>query len=573
MKPSTRYLISFFLLITLLIFLLLASNSATYATQAQIEQALATITLTRTSTPDGRPVEVAQGIAAVTNTPTRTPTPINIGNFVWDDLDGDGRQDAGELGLAGVSVQLWNSAKNDLIDSAITSASGSYTVTAPLPGNYRIRVLLPNASDEFSPKDMAGGDDLKDSDINPSGTDFGFTDSFNLASNVISITTKDAGIKIFRTPTPTRTPTPINVGNFVWDDVDGDGNQDAGEPGMSGITVQLWNSAKNDLIDSAITSATGIYSVTAPLPGDYRIRVLLPSPSDQFSPKNMAGGDDLKDSDVNPSGADFGFTDIYTFGSNLISITTIDAGIIRYRTPTPTRTPTPINVGNLVWNDLDGDGNQDAGEPGLGGITVQLWNSAKTQLIHSAVTNASGLYTLIAPTPGDYRVRVLRPTAGDQFTIKDSLSATDQSDSDINATGINLGFTDVYTFASNLISITTIDAGLSVVQLTPTPSNTPTATPTPHPPNASPLRNFTNNYIVEVSWSGVTWATGYTLQVDNNANFSSPEYSLPNIAASERSTFALLPYADALYYWRVGAKDAGGAIHWSTVETFTINIP
>ena len=81
--------------------------------------------------------------------------------------------------------------------------------------------------------------------------------------------------------------------------------------------------------------------------------------------------------------------------------------------PTATRTPTPINVGNFVWDDLDQDGRQDAGEPGLAGITVQLWNGAKTQLVGSAVTNASGNYSLVAPTPGDYRVRVVRPTAAD----------------------------------------------------------------------------------------------------------------------------------------------------------------
>ena len=61
--------------------------------------------------------------------------------------------------------------------------------------------------------------------------------------------------------------------------------------------------------------------------------------------------------------------------------------------PTATRTPTPINVGNFVWDDLDQDGRQDAGEPGLAGIVVQLWNSDKTQLIDSAVTNASGNYS------------------------------------------------------------------------------------------------------------------------------------------------------------------------------------
>lgn len=31
---------------------------------------------------------------------------------------------------------------------------------------------------------------------------------------------------------------------------------------------------------------------------------------------------------------------------------------------------TPINVGNLVWNDVDGDGVKDANEPGLGSVTV-----------------------------------------------------------------------------------------------------------------------------------------------------------------------------------------------------------
>jgi hypothetical protein len=67
----------------------------------------------------------------------------------------------------------------------------------------------------------------------------------------------------------------------------------------------------------------------APLPGDYRIRVVLPNESDTFSPKDQAGGDDQLDSDINPNGANLGFTDVYTFGSNLISITTIDAGIIR----------------------------------------------------------------------------------------------------------------------------------------------------------------------------------------------------------------------------------------------------
>jgi hypothetical protein len=304
--------------------------------------------------------------------------------------------------------------------------------------------------------------------------------------------------------TATRTPTPINVGNFVWDDLDHDGRQDAGEPGIAGVTVQLWNGAKNDLIDSAVTNASGIYQLTAPTPGDYRVRVLLPNAAlDQFSPKDAAA-DDLTDNDVNPSGGDFGFTHIYTFGSNLISITSIDAGIIVYRPPTPTRTPTPINVGNFIWHDLNGDGVQTAGEPGVQNVLVQLWNAAKNDLIDSAVTNASGIYQLTAPTPGDYRVRVLLPT-GASFTLKNQ--GSDLADSDVNPAGVDAGFTDSYTFGSNLISITSIDIGLLNVPpvipppWSPTPTATatltPTATTSPEPTAATPtVGSFTADQLV-----------------------------------------------------------------------------
>jgi hypothetical protein len=412
-------------------------------------------------------------------TPTRTPTPINVGNFVWDDIDGDGRQDAGEPGLSGYTVQLWNSTKTNLIDSDVTNANGNYTVVAPTPGNYRVRVVL-KTGDTFSPKDSASATDTTDSDINPSGTNFGFTDTYVFASNLISITSIDAGIKKFRTPTPTRTPTPVNFGNFVWDDIDGDGRQDAGEPGLSGYTVQLWNSTKTNLIDTDVTSASGNYTVTSPGPGNYRIRVLLKT-GDTFSPKDSASATDTTDSDINPSGTNFGFTDIYNIASNVISITSIDAGIKKFRTPTPTRTPTPVNFGNFVWDDIDGDGLQDAGEPGVAGYTVQLWNSTKTLLIDSDVTNASGNYTVTSPGPGNYRIRVLL-NGGDSFSPKD-VGSDDTDDSDINPSGADAGFTDIYAIASNVISITSIDAGIEDPSPppTPTPTVTPTATPTPDP--------------------------------------------------------------------------------------------
>jgi hypothetical protein len=316
------------------------------------------------------------------------------------------------------------------------------------------------------------------------------------AEELREIQVRQGAPRIIATPTPTRTPTPINIGNFVWDDLDKDGRQDAGEPGLAGITVQLWNSTKTQLLYQAITNSSGIYKVIAPLPGNYRVRVLLPSALDQFTTKDAAGGDNQLDSDINPTGTNFGFTDIFPLASNVISTTIMDAGIIIYRPPTPTRTPTPISIGNFVWNDYNGDGRQDAGEDGLVGITVQLWNSSKTYLLDQTVTGPTGIYRLVAPLPGNYRVRVLAPV-GASFTLKDQ--GADTLDSDFNPGGVNSGFTDVYTLASNVISITSIDAGLINVPPTPTPTltftpSTPTATPTaPDTTATAPSESLTDN--------------------------------------------------------------------------------
>jgi hypothetical protein len=249
--------------------------------------------------------------------------------------------------------------------------------------------------------------------------------------------------------------------------------------------VQLWNSTKTLLIDSDVTDANGNYTLTSSGPGNYRIRALLNGAGDQFSLKD-AGADDLKDSDINPGGTSAGFTDVYAFASNLISINSIDIGIIKFATPTPTRTPTPINIGNFIWAD-DGDGVQEAGEPGLANVQVQLWNANTDTLVDIAFTNASGNYTVVAPTPGNYRIRVLLGI-GSSFAPKDN-NANDLIDSDCNTDGINLGFSDVINIASNVISTVTHDCGLLGPYSTATPTLTPAATSTPTPtptPSSTP---------------------------------------------------------------------------------------
>ncbi len=51
----------------------------------------------------------------------------------------------------------------------------------------------------------------------------------------------------------------------------------------------------------------------------------------------------------------------------------------------------PIEIGNYVWRDYDGDGVQDPGEPGLAGVTVNLYTASGT-LVATTTTNANGEY-------------------------------------------------------------------------------------------------------------------------------------------------------------------------------------
>jgi hypothetical protein len=55
--------------------------------------------------------------------------PIEIGDRVWRDLDGDGIQDPGESGIAGVTVRLYD-ADGNLVATQVTDANGQYRFTS-----------------------------------------------------------------------------------------------------------------------------------------------------------------------------------------------------------------------------------------------------------------------------------------------------------------------------------------------------------------------------------------------------------------------------------------------------------
>jgi hypothetical protein len=84
----------------------------------------------------------------------------SIGDFVWYDLNHNGIQDAGEPGINGVQVTLYNSA-NTLVGTKTTDINGKYLFSDLALGTYSAKVAsVPGATSTVS---LAGGNTAKDS--------------------------------------------------------------------------------------------------------------------------------------------------------------------------------------------------------------------------------------------------------------------------------------------------------------------------------------------------------------------------------------------------------------------------
>ncbi|WP_322487155.1 SdrD B-like domain-containing protein, partial [Chloroflexus sp.] len=89
-----------------------------------------------------------------------------------------------------------------------------------------------------------------------------------------------------------------SVGNRVWNDLNANGIAEAGEEGVSGVTVRLYRS-DDTLVGTVVTGSDGSYLFTDLPPGNYYIEFGLPE-GWVFSPQGQ-GSDSGSDSDVDPN--------------------------------------------------------------------------------------------------------------------------------------------------------------------------------------------------------------------------------------------------------------------------------
>ncbi|AEI48781.1 SdrD B-like domain-containing protein [Runella slithyformis] len=236
------------------------------------------------------------------------PQPIEIGNRIWNDKNRNGRQDANEIGIDGVTVTLCDAMGNSLasvqtgnggqyyFSSATTTGGPAYIkYQANLKFNTKYILKISNFAAQSSlagllPTIANSTSDHIDSDFEPTGANLTFT-----------FTTGTAGQNNFKADAGFA-PKLGSLGDFVWKDLNNNGRQDAGEPGIPGVVVQLLNSI-GTVLATDTTNSNGLYTFDSLSNGTYRVKILtasLPSGLILSTVQNAAGVPDSLDSDFDP---------------------------------------------------------------------------------------------------------------------------------------------------------------------------------------------------------------------------------------------------------------------------------
>lgn len=184
-------------------------------------------------------------------------------------------------------------------------------------------------------------------------------------------------------------PPDASIGDTVWYDANDNGVQDEGEPGIPGVSIQLFSDTDCDgtadgLLATTSTSASGVYGFTSLPGGCYVVAVdeatvpegYVTSTFNSPLAVSVAGGQAYDE-------ADFGYT-------------------------------TLESIGDQVWVDSNGNGlfEPELGEAGINGVVVDLYEGedlvASTVTANNPLTGNPGYYLFADLYPGPYTV-VIHP--------------------------------------------------------------------------------------------------------------------------------------------------------------------
>ncbi len=353
----------------------------------------------------------ASGIGGVTF--ISPPAPIEIGNRVWRDGNGNGLQDAGEPGIGGVTVHLYNQVGTLLA-----------TTTTDVAGNYYFSNLTPNTTYTVrldNPADYATGGALAGLMATHAfvGTDTSIDSNGQVvAPNDIRASVATGGPGANDHTFDLGFTAPLALGDFVWIDADNDGVFDNNETPLASVPVRLYD-ANNNLLAMTTTDAAGHYLFTGLFPGTYRVEITPPagyvsstgtvgSATGPYEPGVNNNQNNVDHGTQNGAVVTTALVTLLSAGGNPDTVfMTGDANLRQdfgfFQ---------PLALGDFVWNDANNNGVLDGGESPIPGVVLRLRDGNGNLLLNAggnpitATTDASGHYLFVNLIPGAYTVEV-----------------------------------------------------------------------------------------------------------------------------------------------------------------------
>ncbi len=214
--------------------------------------------------------------------------------------------------------------------------------------------------------------------------------------------------------------TKIKIGDRVWEDINKNGIQEDGEPGVNGILVLLYNGA-GQLVNYTRTAdnadgEAGYYKFPEVISSNYTVKFGIPDSSeddfDRYKATIKDAGDDLLDSDVDTVAEDeeYVFSGTQDIVGDNLKYRLFTAGEKTY-TKTDEGTDFGIYktavIGDYVWYDANDNGLQDKYEESIENVIVQLINADDDSVVKETITGENGHYSFIELDPGQYKVKFI----------------------------------------------------------------------------------------------------------------------------------------------------------------------